>query len=112
MRQLPVRDIHALIADAAPDSRPLLLDVREPWEFELAAIRLPQADTVLMPMGEVPARLAEIDPERTIVCVCHHGMRSLHVARFLAQQGCDDVINMQGGIDAWSREVDPGIPRY
>ena len=112
MRQLPVRDIHALIADAAPDRRPLLLDVREPWEFELAAIRVPQADTVLIPMGEVPARLAEIDPARTVVCICHHGMRSLRVAHFLQQQGCEDVINMHGGIDAWSQAVDPSVPRY
>ena len=112
MQQLPVRDIHDLIANATSDSRPVLLDVREPWEFELAAIRLPQADTVLMPMGQVPERLAEIDAARTIVCVCHHGMRSLQVAHFLEQQGCTEVINMHGGIDAWSREIDRSVPRY
>ncbi|WKB52577.1 rhodanese-like domain-containing protein [Eleftheria terrae] len=112
MQQLTVHDVQHLIANAAPAERPLLLDVREPWEFSLAALRLPQADTLHIPMQQLPARLAEIEPGRTVICVCHHGMRSLQVARYLEQHGHEDVINLQGGIDAWSQQVDPAVPRY
>ncbi|MCW7538263.1 rhodanese-like domain-containing protein [Aquabacterium sp. A7-Y] len=112
MQQLSVRDTRHLIATADPARPPLLLDVREPWEFSLAAIRLAAAETLHIPMQQVPARLAEIPRDRTVICVCHHGMRSLQVAHYLAAQGHDDVINLQGGIDAWSQEVDPDLPRY
>ncbi|AKJ28301.1 rhodanese-like domain-containing protein [Caldimonas brevitalea] len=114
MQQYTVRELqqHLLDSAAAGTARPLLLDVREPWEFSLAAIRVPQADTLHIPMQEVPARLAEIEAERLVVCVCHHGMRSLQVAHFLAGQGHDQVVNLQGGIDAWSEQIDPNVPRY
>ena len=114
MKQLPVRDALTLIDTAASGHKPLLLDVREAWEFQLASIAVAQdkAETLHIPMNEVPQRLSEIERERTIICVCHHGMRSLHVAHFLAQQGYDDVLNLQGGIDAWSLQIDPSVPRY
>lgn len=112
MHQLPPSAVHHLVRSTTAGQRPLLLDVREPWEFQQAAIRVPGADTVHIPMWEVPARLAEIDPRRTVVCICHHGARSLQVAHFLTQLGYTDVVNLQGGIDAWSREVDPLVPRY
>jgi rhodanese-related sulfurtransferase len=88
--------------------RPLILDVREPEEVALAAF--PQATHI--PMGEVPSRLAELDPDRETVVVCHHGIRSAQVAGYLARMGFERVLNLIGGIDAWSATVDPEVPRY
>jgi rhodanese-related sulfurtransferase len=86
-----------------------LLDVREPWEFETA--RIEGAKNI--PMGDVPARAhAELDPEAHIVVVCHHGVRSLTVTNWLRQQGFEKVQSMRGGIDGWSRTVDPKVPLY
>jgi rhodanese-related sulfurtransferase len=82
--------------------------VREPDEAALA--RFPHA--VHIPMGEVPARLAELDAEREIVVVCHHGIRSAQVAIYLARAGFEHVSNLAGGIDAWAEEADPSTPRY
>jgi len=86
-----------------------LIDVREPWEFETAHI----ANSVLMPMGDVPARAhQELDPDKRIVVMCHHGMRSMNVAVWLRNQGFEQAQSLAGGIDAWSAEVDPNVPRY
>ena len=86
-----------------------LLDVREPWEFETARI----ASAKLMPMGDVPSRAhQELDPEEHIVVMCHHGVRSMNVTVWLRQQGFEKAQSMRGGIDAWSRSVDPTIPMY
>ncbi len=86
-----------------------LLDVREPWEFELSQI----AGSKLIPMGDVPSRAhQELDPDEHIVVVCHHGVRSMSVTNWLRQQGFDSAQSLRGGIDAWSREVDPRIPTY
>lgn len=90
------------------DGAPLLLDVREPWELSLAA--LPQA--INIPMAQLPDRLDELDRGREIVVMCHHGSRSLQVAVFLKHNGFDSVFNLAGGIDAWSADVDPGVPLY
>ena len=90
----------------------LLLDVREPWEFAHAAIRLPGLHTLNIPMREIAARLGELDPQQSVVCICHHGVRSAHVVEFLERQGLADVFNLDGGIDAWSVEVDASVPRY
>ena len=87
--------------------RPFLLDVREPWEFALARIE----GSELLPMAEVPERLADLDPRAETVVICHHGLRSAHVARFLAGSGFGKVLNLQGGLDAYS-DVDPSVPRY
>ena len=96
----------------AQPTRPVLLDVREPWEVQTASVEPGDFDLVAIPMNEIPARLAELPQDRPIACLCHHGARSLRVAMFLAQQGYSDVANVAGGIDAWAREADPGIPRY
>jgi rhodanese-related sulfurtransferase len=86
-----------------------LIDVREPWEFETAHI----ADSVLMPMGDVPARAhQELDPDERLVVMCHHGMRSMNVAVWLRNQGFEQTQSLAGGIDAWSDAVDPTVPRY
>jgi rhodanese-related sulfurtransferase len=86
-----------------------LIDVREPWEFATAHIE----GGVLMPMGDVPARAhQELDPEERLVVLCHHGMRSMNVTVWLRNQGFEQVQSLRGGIDAWSAEVDPSVPRY
>ena len=106
---------HAGLASAsAPQTPPpaVVLDVREPWEFQTASIH-PDGYTLLqMPMRSIPARLQELDPEQPIACLCHHGARSAQVAYFLAQQGFSRVANIEGGIEAWSLQLDPSVPRY
>lgn len=94
-----------LLARGAPI---LLLDVREPWEHEVALLE----GAVLMPMATVPARLGELPRDRTIVVHCHHGARSAMVADYLRSAGHARVLNLAGGIDRWSVEVDPSVPRY
>ncbi len=108
MKQLAVQDLRAHCA-ALPS---LLLDVREPWEVALASIRIDGAPSLSMPMNEIPARFAELDPAQPIVCICHHGMRSAQVVAFLQRQGFESVYNLAGGIDAWSAQVDPSVPSY
>ena len=99
-------------AQAARAAPLLLLDVREPWEVAIAAIELPGATTRTMPMREVPARLGELDAAQPVLCFCHHGARSAQVVAFLERQGLGTVYNLAGGIDAWSTQVDAGVPRY
>ena len=93
-------------------SRPLVLDVREPWELQTASVTPQGFELVAIPMGELAARLDELDPARPVACLCHHGMRSMNVAAFLEQHGFEHLANISGGIDAWSAEVDPAVPRY
>lgn len=107
IKQLSVRELADWQADAARPA-PQLLDVREPWEFEHCAIE----GAIPMPMGSVPARSGELDPARPLVCVCHHGGRSMQVAMFLAQRGFEDIYNLAGGVDAWALQVEPKMPRY
>jgi rhodanese-related sulfurtransferase len=92
----------------APDA-PVLLDVREPWEFQTASL----PGSLLMPMGDVPSRAhAELDPDAHIVVLCHHGQRSLSVAMWLRGQGFERAQSLAGGIDGWSRTIDAGVARY
>lgn len=95
-----------------PGVMPVVLDVREPWELQTASVRTDGFELVAIPMGELPGRLSELDPSRPLACLCHHGVRSLHVAVFLDQQGFETLANITGGIDAWSRERDTSVPRY
>lgn len=104
--------LSAWFADTSAEGQPLVLDVREPRELQTASVRADGFELVAIPMGELPGRLAELDPSRPLACLCHHGARSLRVAAFLAQQGFETLANITGGIDAWSREHDPGVPRY
>jgi rhodanese-related sulfurtransferase len=86
-----------------------LIDVRESWEFATASVE----GSVLIPMGEIPSRgLAELDRSERLVVMCHHGVRSMNVTAWLRRQGFELVQSMRGGIDAWSREVDPKVARY
>lgn len=91
--------------------QPVLLDVREGWEVQTACARPEGLELVHMPMQTVPARLHELDRSRAVACLCHHGGRSMQVAHFLASHGFD-VVNVAGGIHAWSVQVDPSIPTY
>jgi rhodanese-related sulfurtransferase len=91
--------------------RPVLLDVREGWELQTASAKPEALDLLHMPMQTVPARLDELDKTRPIACLCHHGGRSMQVASFLIQHGFE-VVNVAGGIHAWSAQVDPSIPVY
>jgi rhodanese-related sulfurtransferase len=87
----------------------VLLDVREPWEYEAA--RLEGGKHI--PMGDIPTRAhQELDPDDRIIVMCHRGMRSLSVANWLRQQGFEKSQSMRGGIDGWARTVDPKVPLY
>lgn len=103
MRELTPVEVQTDLARGA-----VLLDVRQPEELALAAVR----GALHIPMGEIPHRLSEIPSGTPIAVLCHHGMRSLQVARFLERNGYADVINVAGGIHAWSDSVDTSIPHY
>lgn len=96
----------------APGVTPVVLDVREPWEMQTASVKAAGFDLVAMPMRSVPARYLELDRDRPIACLCHHGARSAQVAHFLMQNGFSAVVNIHGGINAWSQQRDPGVPLY
>ena len=104
--------LSAWFASAPEGSRPVVLDVREPWELNTASVNAEGFELRAIPMGSIPNQLANLDPARPVACLCHHGVRSLRVAAYLAQQGFENVSNITGGIDAWSAELDPAVPRY
>ena len=85
-----------------------LVDVRDPWEFDVCRI----AGSENIPMGELMGRLDTLRKEDSIVVICHHGTRSLQVAAYLDSLGYSNIINLEGGVDAWSRVVDPEMPKY
>ena len=85
-----------------------LLDVREPNEFQYARID----KSVLIPLNQIPQRIGELDPQQNIVVICHHGVRSRQVAYYLERAGFRNVVNLEGGVDAWARDVDPHMPTY
>lgn len=103
--EIRARDLAARLREAEP---PVVLDVREPQEIAIAAF----PGALSIPMSDIPSRAGELPRDREIVVLCHHGMRSAQVAGFLARQGFERIVNLTGGIDAWSLEVDPGVPRY
>lgn len=106
MREMSATDLHAYLASA--HDRPLLLDVREPWEFNTAHID----GSTLIPMSTISSRAAELDRTQEIVVICHHGIRSRMVCRFLESEGFSNLINLAGGVNAWAREVDLHMPTY
>ena len=97
---------------AASGAKPVVLDVREPWELQTASVKADGFELVAMPMRSVPARHMELQRDQPIACLCHHGSRSAQVVHFLMQNGFTNIDNVQGGINAWSSEVDPSIPTY
>src|SRR5467141_4592606 len=108
---MPMEIAPQQLAEKLRQGEPIwLLDVRHDCEHQLA--RLP--DQALIPLHELPARLDEVRAERTaqVVCYCHHGVRSLSAAAILRQAGFDNAVSLAGGIDLWSRVIDPSVPRY
>jgi rhodanese-related sulfurtransferase len=104
------REVADLLDHGGPEGAegPLLLDVREPWEFSICRIE----GARLVPMARIPQAISDLDPERETVVVCHHGIRSYQVARFLEQQGFKRVVNLSGGVAAWARDLDPEMRTY
>lgn len=98
--------------DALGQRQPLVLDVREPWEVQTASVRPDGFELRVIAMGDIADQLNQLPKDRPIACLCHHGMRSLQVAHFLQQQGYPEVVNLQGGIDAWSTSLDANVARY
>lgn len=107
MQHMTAPEVAALIADAS-GTTPMLLDVREPAEYQICRID----GSVLMPMNTIPAQLEQLDKTAPIVCLCHHGARSMRVAQFLEQNGFTQIINLTGGIHAWAQQVDASMPLY
>ncbi|MBL7003954.1 MAG: sulfurtransferase [Gammaproteobacteria bacterium] len=89
-------------------SEPLLLDVREAWEFDICALN----KSMLIPMGSIPVRMNELGLSQEMVLICHHGIRSRHVGLYLESQGFNNIINLSGGVDAWARDVDLQMATY
>ena len=107
MQHLSAPELAQWLADNARP-QPMLLDVREPWEYQTCHLD----GAMPMPMRTVPARLAELAPDQPVVCICHHGARSMQVASFLEQNGFADVSNLTGGVHAWALQVDNKMPTY
>lgn len=106
MREFEAEQLKDYLESA--EEQPLLLDVRQPWEYEICKLD----NSLLIPMSTVPANLDQLDKDRETVVICHHGVRSRRVAYFLEQAGFTNVINLRGGLDAWARSVDVHMATY
>lgn len=106
MRQFSPQQLQTHLAQAT--SMPVLLDVREPWEFAICHIE----GSINVPMGRIPDAVDAWDRDQETVVICHHGVRSAHVGHFLEQAGFTSIINLMGGVDAWSQTVEPHMARY
>ena len=104
MRSITSTELHEYLQD----NNPVLLDVREPAEHAICQIE----GSLLIPMGEITSRIQELDEDDEIVCICHHGMRSMQVAMYLESQGFGNMVNLTGGIDDWAQTVAPAMNRY
>lgn len=107
MQHITAPELAMWIADESRP-KPVLVDVREPWEFQTCHI----ADSVPIPMHSIPERLQELEEDAPIVCICHHGARSMSVAAFLERNGFTQVTNLTGGVHAWALQVDNSMPIY
>ncbi len=106
MRELTPRQVQEFLQQA--DTKPLLLDVRESWEYDICHIE----GSTLLPMSQISEKLETLDKTQEIILICHHGMRSRQVGVYLSGNGFDKLINLQGGIEAWAQEVEPTMPHY
>ena len=106
MNEKNAQDVKDLIDSAK--KKPLILDVREQWEYDICHIE----NSVHIPMGKITSMADDLKSDEIIIVVCHHGIRSRMVAKYLMTKGFKDVINLTGGIDAWSSDVDPAMPKY
>jgi rhodanese-related sulfurtransferase len=101
-----------LVTNSKNNIAPVILDVREPWEIQRASVKPAKGDLVTIPMMQLQARIAELKRDVPVAVLCHHGVRSLQVARFLAFNGFSSVANISGGIDAWATDFDATVARY
>ena len=106
MIEKTVLEINEILNDDSNTA--MILDVREKWEYDICHIK----ESVHIPMGQIAERKDELNMEDTIIVVCHHGIRSRMVAKFLDASGFIDVINLSGGVDSWSKEIDQSMPKY
>lgn len=106
MRHFTPKQLHDYLQQAA--QAPLLLDVRESWEFDICRI----TGSELIPMGQIASRLIELEPSQETVLICHHGVRSRQVAQYLETQGFENLINLSGGVDAWAHDIDVNMSTY
>ena len=106
MLRLNAQEVHEHLKQANP--RPLILDVREPWEHAVCHLE----GSELVPMRQIPMTLERLEPKRETIVVCHHGIRSLSVCRYLEQMGFSKLINLEGGLAAWARDVDRDMATY
>ncbi len=104
MSAMSVSELQLYLQEATP----LLLDVREPWEFDTCHID----GSTNLPMGQIPQSIEDLPDNGDIVVICHHGVRSQQVIRFLEDKLTARLINLDGGVDAWAREVDRNMPVY
>lgn len=107
MDHLTAPELAAWLADASRP-RPVLLDVREGWEFDTCHLE----GATLIPMNTIPARIDDLEEDASIVCICHHGARSMQVAAYLERNGFGKMINLTGGMHAWATQVDPAMATY
>lgn len=106
MRELNALQLQAHIESC--ETQPLLLDVRQPWEVDICKIE----NSILIPMSQIPAKIDSLDTEREIVVICHHGIRSRSVGRYLEHAGFSNIINLSGGVDQWAKTVDKQMATY
>jgi rhodanese-related sulfurtransferase len=100
------------LQESAQHGAAVVLDVREPVELQIAPVTPNGFTLMAIPMGEITTRLAELDASQPIACLCHHGVRSHRVAAFLRAQGFEHVVNIAGGVAAWSQELDANVAQY
>jgi rhodanese-related sulfurtransferase len=106
MREFNAQELKAHLETC--DQQPLLLDVRQPWEFEVCKIE----NSVLLPMSQITTEYNTLDFDRETVVICHHGIRSRRVGRYLEQAGFSNIINLSGGVAQWAQTVDKDMPTY
>jgi rhodanese-related sulfurtransferase len=106
MRELSAQELKAHLETC--DEQPLLLDVRQPWEYEVCKIE----NSVLLPMSQIPSEFRSLDFERETVVICHHGIRSRRVGRYLEEAGFSNIINLSGGVAQWAQTVDKEMATY
>jgi rhodanese-related sulfurtransferase len=106
MREFEAEELKSYLESV--DDQPLLLDVRQPWEYEICKLD----NSVLIPMSTIPANIDQLDKDRETVVICHHGVRSRRVAHYLEQAGFTNVINLNRGIEGWARSVDVDMATY
>ena len=100
------------ISSKSASGNTVVLEVREPYEVQTACVTANGFELVTLPMGSIVEKLSELDKDRPIACLCHHGSRSMQVAAYLSSQGFTHLANIEGGIHAWSSQVDPNVPTY